>query len=173
MSVPAVVAVAHWRNVVAVASGVRQIRPELLGVLDLLSDLLHKLVEIRFAVVVDLVVRVPLTAFVAGPATIIVVVLVGWELLVPRKLERLNLNLLIISSVLLINWISRPLRSLPAFVTLDKKICIRVVKWIRASLSPQLGLTATHKNSFTDVMSRLLQRRKECIVKLIAQDGRL
>lgn len=173
MPVPAVVAVAHRCNVVAVACGVRQVRPELLRVLDLLSDLLHKLVEIRFAVVVDFVVRVPLTAFVARPATIIVALVRGWEPFIPRKLERFNLNFLIIPSILLINRISRSLRSLSAVVTLNKKICIRVVKWIRASLSPQLGLTAAHKNSFTDVMSRLLQRWKECIVKLIAQEGKL
>lgn len=113
LAVPAVVAVAGWCEVVIVTGGVGQIRPELLGILDLLADFLHEFVEPRLAVVVVSVavcvslVAVVVAAVVASSAVRLTSIS---GVVVDCELEgRLDFDFLVISPVFGVRWVGSAL----------------------------------------------------------------
>lgn len=158
LSVPAVVTVSSWCEFVVVASRVRQIWPELFRVFHFLSDLLNEFIETRLTRVVSFVaVCVSLIVSVAASSSVRRST-ICWEVFISRELERLHFDLLVVSAVLLTYWISCslwPFDDLVLFI-IDEKISVWVEERIGASLTTQLRLTATHKNSFADVVTGFL-----------------
>jgi hypothetical protein len=174
LSVPAVVAVASWRKVVIVARRVGQVGPELLRVLHLLSDLLHQLVETRFARVLILVaVHVSRAVTVGVAAAVGAAASSAGKAVRAGELEGLNLNLLIVSAVLLVGWVGCSLCAITRLVlVVDEEIGVRVVHGrIGASLTTQFGSTATAKHSFADVLSRFLRAKQWKIKVLCSKAG--
>lgn len=169
LTIPAVVTVWSWCKIIAVACCVRQIWPELLCVLNLLSNLLHLLVKTGFSgVVIFVSIRVPLTTSI-GVSFSVVVVIVGVssitrKVFISWEFKWLDFDFLVVPSVLLVYRISCSLSTLVRIILLivDKKISVGVEEWIRSSLSSKLWLTTTHKNSFTYIVTRLLITNFHC-----------